>query len=76
MLLFTYLPLVFSRTVTYNWDVSWVNASPDGFSRPVIGINGLWPCPPISVGRFNFSVHNVLTKTGDNWGPSYHKPQE
>jgi iron transport multicopper oxidase len=24
-----------------------VLAAPDGFSRPVIGINGQWPCPTI-----------------------------
>lgn len=35
--------------VTYNWDVTWVNASPNGVSRPFIGINGQWPCPPIEV---------------------------
>jgi iron transport multicopper oxidase len=36
-----------AATVTYEWDVTWVNAAPDGFARPVIGINGQWPCPPI-----------------------------
>jgi hypothetical protein len=26
-------------TVTYNWDITWVNANPDGaLERPVIGI--------------------------------------
>jgi iron transport multicopper oxidase len=39
--------LVLAGTVTYNWDITWVTAAPDGFSRPVIGINGQWPCPPI-----------------------------
>lgn len=33
--------------VTYSWDVTWVNGSPDGFARPIIGINGRWPCPVI-----------------------------
>ncbi len=36
-----------ASTVTYNWDVTWVNAAPDGFTRPVIGINNAWPCPKI-----------------------------
>lgn len=31
---------------THYWDVEWVRAAPDGFSRPVIGINGQWP-PPV-----------------------------
>lgn len=39
--------LALAATVTYNWDITWVTAAPDGFSRPVIGINGRWPCPAI-----------------------------
>jgi iron transport multicopper oxidase len=31
----------------FTWATTWVNASPDGVSRPVIGINGVWPCPTI-----------------------------
>lgn len=34
-------------TVEYNWDITWVWAAPDGFGRPVIGVNGKWPCPKI-----------------------------
>jgi iron transport multicopper oxidase len=26
-----------AATVTYNWDITWVEADPDGFKRPVIG---------------------------------------
>lgn len=26
-----------AATVTYNWDINWVEAAPDGFKRPVIG---------------------------------------
>jgi hypothetical protein len=37
------------HTVSYNWAIDWVQASPDGFKRPVVGINGQWPCPPIEV---------------------------
>ncbi|KUJ17470.1 uncharacterized protein LY89DRAFT_584830 [Mollisia scopiformis] len=32
---------------TFNWNITWVNASPDGFSRPFVGVNGEWPLPPI-----------------------------
>ncbi len=40
--------LVTAGTVSYNWDITWVNANPDGqFARPVIGIGGQWPCPKI-----------------------------
>jgi iron transport multicopper oxidase len=38
-----------SKTVTYNWDVTWVWAAPDGHGRPVIGINNQFPCPPMEV---------------------------
>ena len=33
---------------TYNWNISWVSASPDGFRRPFIGINGQWPAPQLT----------------------------
>lgn len=36
-----------AATVTYDWTATWVNAAPDGFVRPVIGIDGQWPCPKI-----------------------------
>jgi hypothetical protein len=34
---------------TFNWNIGWVNAAPDGFERPFIGINGQWPCPPLDL---------------------------
>jgi iron transport multicopper oxidase len=46
-ILFASAPLALAATVTYNWNIEWVAAAPDGFSRQVIGINGKWPCPPI-----------------------------
>ena len=55
--------LVLSKTVTYNWDITWVTASPDGFARPVIGINGKWPCPTVHVDlgdRLVVHVNNAL----------------
>jgi len=36
-----------AATVEYDWDITWVNAAPDGFQRPVIGVNNQWPCPEI-----------------------------
>lgn len=56
---------VFSKTVTYNWDITWVTASPDGFSRPVIGINGKWPCPVVEVDLHDRLVVNVYNKLGN-----------
>ena len=39
--------LSYAEILTYHWDVTWVNGAPDGFSRPIIGVNGRWPCPLI-----------------------------
>lgn len=30
------------NTVTYDWKLEWMIAAPDGFARPVIGVNGQW----------------------------------
>ncbi len=49
--------------VTYDWNITWVTASPDGFARPVIGINGQWPLPQLTatVGdRVIINAHNHL----------------
>jgi iron transport multicopper oxidase len=35
------------HVVEYKWVATWVNAAPDGYARPVIGINHAWPCPEI-----------------------------
>lgn len=40
---------VTAKTVTYDWEIDWVTAAPDGVPRPVIGINGQWPCPIMEV---------------------------
>ena len=62
----------FSKTVKYDWSIDWVSASPDGFTRPVIGINGQWPCPQIDVDlgdRLIVTIHNNLgnESTGLHW---------
>lgn len=44
-LLLGLVSLACAATVEVYWDITWVNAAPDGYSRPVIGINGAWPCP-------------------------------
>lgn len=51
-----------AATVTYNWNVTWVWASPDGFSRPVIGINDKWPCPAIEATAGDTVVVNLQNK--------------
>ena len=54
-----------AATVTYNWDITWVTAAPDGFSRPVIGINGKWPCPPIEATVGDTVVVRLTNKLGN-----------
>jgi iron transport multicopper oxidase len=54
-----------AATVTYNWDVTWVTAAPDGFSRPVIGINGQWPNPPIKAAAGDTVVVNMKNSLGN-----------
>ena len=61
-----------AKTVHYDWSIDWVTAAPDGFSRPVIGINGQWPCPQIDVDlndRLVVTIHNNLgnESTGLHW---------
>jgi len=49
----------------YNWDITWVNAAPDGFSRPVIGINGKWPPPVLEADVGEKVTVNVRNKLGN-----------
>ncbi|QIW96265.1 hypothetical protein AMS68_001783 [Peltaster fructicola] len=52
-----------AATVNYDWNITWVTASPDGFTRPVIGINGQWPVPLVNVtkgDRIVATIHNML----------------
>ncbi|KAI8957651.1 putative ferroxidase [Daldinia sp. FL1419] len=54
-----------AATVTYNWNVTWVFASPDGFGRPVIGINDAWPCPTIEANVGDFVSINLNNQLGN-----------
>lgn len=45
--LFSLASCGFAKMLNYDWDITWVSVSPDGFRRPAIGINGQWPCPTI-----------------------------
>lgn len=68
ILLLTLLALsqtAIAKTVTYNWDVTWVWASPDGFGRPVVGINGQFPCPPMEAAVGDRVVVNLNNKLGN-----------
>jgi iron transport multicopper oxidase len=58
--------LVQAATVTYDWNTTWVLANPDGrFVRPVIGINGQWPCPTIEASVGDTVIVNLFNKLGN-----------
>jgi iron transport multicopper oxidase len=64
--------LAAAKDVYLSWNVTWVNASPDGYERPAIGINNQWPCPQVDVDlgdRVIVDVYNGLgnQSTGVHW---------
>lgn len=68
----TRLPLALSlaatalaKTVEVDWDIGWVNAAPDGYSRPVIAINGQWPPPPLHVDVNDTIIAHVTNSLGN-----------
>ncbi|OCK79663.1 multicopper oxidase [Lepidopterella palustris CBS 459.81] len=54
-----------AKTVTYDFDIGWVLASPDGYTRPVIGINGQWPIPTIEANEGDTIVVNAKNSLGN-----------
>ncbi|MCJ1249633.1 hypothetical protein MMC30_006859 [Trapelia coarctata] len=65
-LLYGSLSLAQAATVTYDFNITWVTANPDGaFERPTIGINGQWPLPPITATVGDRLVVNVLNQLGN-----------
>jgi len=56
----------FSKTVTYDWNITWTTANPDGrFDRATIGINGKWPVPAIEADKGDRVVVNMYNGLGD-----------
>jgi iron transport multicopper oxidase len=61
------LSTVNAATVTYNFDIGWVYANPDGTAnRPVIGINGEWPIPVIRVEVGDRLIINAKNSLGND----------
>ncbi|RYN46516.1 hypothetical protein AA0114_g8304 [Alternaria tenuissima] len=63
LLLSVYAGAAYAKTVSYDFDVGYVTAAPDGFERQVIGINGKWPIPTIECDEgdtVQVTVHNSL----------------
>lgn len=66
LLLLVVVSPALSKTVTYNWNITWVRANPDGlFERDVIGVNGAWPCPQIEVEKGDRVVVNMYNGLGN-----------
>ncbi|KAH7410864.1 Cupredoxin, partial [Cadophora sp. MPI-SDFR-AT-0126] len=55
----------------YTWSIGWVQASPDGFSRPMIGINGQFPCPPLEA-NMGDTIKITLTNNLVNQSTAIH----
>ncbi|KAG4438082.1 hypothetical protein IFR05_006448 [Cadophora sp. M221] len=60
-----------SKQVAYTWSVGWVQTSPDGFSRPMIGINGQFPCPPIKA-NMGDTIKITMTNNLGNQSTAIH----
>jgi iron transport multicopper oxidase len=55
-----------AKTVTYDFNVTWVTANPDGlFDRKIVGINNQWPLPTIEVDKGDQLVVNMYNGLGD-----------
>lgn len=67
--LFLTLLIVFTHstadTLTFNWDIGWITAAPDGYARPVIGVNGRWPWPVLECNVGDTLVVNVSNHLGN-----------
>ncbi|KAJ5369472.1 Multicopper oxidase type 2 [Penicillium cosmopolitanum] len=54
------------KTVTLDFNATWVNANPDGLhERKVVGINGQWPLPVIEVDKGDRLIVNMFNGLGD-----------
>ncbi|CAI7624527.1 unnamed protein product [Penicillium manginii] len=57
-----------AKTVTLDFNATWVNANPDGLhERKVVGINGQWPLPVIEVDKGDRLVVNMFNGLGDKY---------
>ncbi|KAE8442783.1 hypothetical protein EG329_002871 [Mollisiaceae sp. DMI_Dod_QoI] len=66
MLLLLFSPQCTAKTVTYDFNVTWVTANPDGLmDRKVVGVNGQWPLPTIEVDKGDQLVVNMHNGLGD-----------
>lgn len=60
-----FVQFVAAKDVYLQWDVTWVHAAPDGYGRPVIGINDKWPCPQVDVNVGDQLIVDVTNNLGN-----------
>lgn len=54
------LSATLAKTVTLDWNITWVTANPDGIKdRQVVGINNKWPLPEVHVDKGDRVVATV-----------------
>lgn len=55
-----------AATITYDWNITWVNANPaNQTERPVQGINGQWPLPQLNFTKGDRIIANVHNQLGN-----------
>jgi iron transport multicopper oxidase len=66
LFLLTFVNFGIAKTVTYNWNVGWIWTAPvGGTAKPVIGINGAWPCPQLDATVGDRVIVNVCNNLGN-----------
>ena len=55
----------YAETLNFDFSLTWVHASPDGYDRPVIGINNQWPIPTIRGTKGDRVVINLSNDLGN-----------
>ena len=64
-LLLLLIPASHADTVTYDMNVGWTTANPDGqHERRVIGINGHWPPPLLNITKGDRVIVNLHNQVG------------
>ncbi|KAI9845921.1 MAG: hypothetical protein M1837_004457 [Sclerophora amabilis] len=63
---FLLVSFVHAKVITYDFNITWVTANPDGRAdRPTIGINNEWPIPQITADVDDRIIVNVLNQLGN-----------
>jgi hypothetical protein len=64
IIFFLLTPTSLAATLSYDWNIGFITAAPDGVYRRVIGINGQWPLPTIEGTVGDIVTINVTNNLG------------